>query len=139
MDYIQGTFFGKTFPEPSQAMTGKTLALSSANSPDLLNQNLPMCLCLRLDGNSQAFYWSVTGRLLTELMMRNFGERPNEERESHLSSVLEGDTQRLRKYYLSPAACQGILNRAKRRGKELPELLKRALIAQSRSKSVAGK
>ena len=40
---------------------------------------------------------------------------------------------RLRKYYLSAKACQGILNRAKRRGKELPEMLRIALEQQAQS------
>lgn len=35
------------------------------------------------------------------------------------------------KYYLSPKACQGILRRAEKRGKELPESLKQALEKQS--------
>lgn len=37
----------------------------------------------------------------------------------------------LSKYYLSPKACQGILRRASERGKELPEILKKALIRQA--------
>jgi hypothetical protein len=35
------------------------------------------------------------------------------------------------RYWLSAKACQGILNRAERRGKELPPELKAALVAQS--------
>ena len=136
MEYVQGTLFGKTFPEHSQATMGATSLLCSVNSQDSSNQVLPMCLSLRWDGKKRVFYWSVTGKLLTELLTRNSGERPNAERESHLSSVLEINPQR--KYYLSAKACQGILNRAKRRGKELPELLRKALTLQSLSKSVAG-
>jgi len=46
--------------------------------------------------------------------------------ESLLSDILEtGDLPQ--KYYLSPRACQGILNRAERRGKVLPAMLKAAL------------
>lgn len=37
------------------------------------------------------------------------------------------------KYYLSSKACIGILRRASERGKELPEVLKRALERQARS------
>ena len=62
-------------------------------------------------------------------MMRNFGEYPNEERESHLSWILEENP--LPKYYLSARACQGILSRAERKGKELPQRLKNALIRQA--------
>ena len=35
------------------------------------------------------------------------------------------------KYYLSTKACQGILNRAAKRGKDLPKELKEALIQQA--------
>ena len=37
------------------------------------------------------------------------------------------------KYYLSPKACLGILRRASVRGKELPELLRKALERQAAS------
>ena len=42
-----------------------------------------------------------------------------------LSQILEANP--LTKYSLSPKACQGILRRAEKRGKELPEMLERAL------------
>lgn len=38
----------------------------------------------------------------------------------------------LRKYFLSPKACAGILRRAEKRGRELPEMLRRALTAAAR-------
>lgn len=56
----------------------------------------------------------------------NIGEFPNAERESLLSWILEDNVPK--KYYLSARACQGILVRASRRGKPLPELLKQALL-----------
>ena len=43
-----------------------------------------------------------------------------------LSEVLEADPLPA-KYWLSPMACRGILRRAERRGKQLPQLLKHAL------------
>lgn len=78
--------------------------------------------------NSGVLLVSGGGALLTELTMRNTGEYPNAVKESHLSWILEENPQR--KYYLSAKACQGILKRAERRKKTLPDLLKRALIAQ---------
>lgn len=42
-----------------------------------------------------------------------------------LSDILEETADE--KYRLSSRACAGILNRANKRGKELPEILKRAL------------
>ena len=42
-----------------------------------------------------------------------------------LSQILEANPHP--KYSLSPKACQGILRRAEKRGKELPEMLQKAL------------
>ena len=52
---------------------------------------------------------------------------------TRLSDILERDPDP--KYRLSAKACQGILNRAQRRGKALPEQLKAALEAQSHTPS----
>ena len=60
--------------------------------------------------------------------MPNTRESPKEERESTLSQILEETPHQ--KYYLSEKACLGILKRAEKRGKELPEILKTALIRQ---------
>lgn len=56
----------------------------------------------------------------------NIGESPNAERESLLSWILEDNVPQ--KYYLSARACQGILTRASRRGKALPDILRQALM-----------
>ena len=48
---------------------------------------------------------------------------------SSLSAVLEENADP--RYNLSAKACQGILNRAEKRGKELPEELKSALLRQA--------
>jgi len=45
-----------------------------------------------------------------------------------LSEILEEEADA--KYNLSSKACQGILNRANKRGKKLPEILQKALEAQ---------
>lgn len=48
-----------------------------------------------------------------------------------LSDILEtGDVPQ--RYYLTPKACQGILRRAEKRGKELPSMLKEALVKACR-------
>lgn len=73
-----------------------------------------------------------SGALLGEFTMRSFGEFPSEERESRLSQILEASAHP--KYSLSAKACRGILTRAERRGKKLPEILEEALITQSQSK-----
>lgn len=56
----------------------------------------------------------------------NFGESPNVERECILSAILEAETPD--KYFLSAKACWGILERARKRQKEVPLILKIALL-----------
>lgn len=60
-------------------------------------------------------------------LTRKTSESPNEGVASLLSDILEDHAHP--KYYLSPKACSGILRRAEKRGKELPEALHRALRA----------
>ena len=67
-------------------------------------------------------------------MELNFGEMPKVPNPTKLSDVLEETTVDPR-YYLSSRACQGILNRASKRGKELPEILKTALENQINASS----
>ena len=64
-------------------------------------------------------------------LMRSTGEFPNAENASTLSQILQAGVPE--KYYLSPKACLGILRRASARGKELPELLRKALERQAAS------
>ena len=62
----------------------------------------------------------------TGCLMLNTSESHKDADECLLSDVLEtGDLPQ--KYYLSPKACEGILRRAKARGKTLPDMLKVAL------------
>lgn len=56
----------------------------------------------------------------------NISEWPSAESVSLLSQTLEVNAPE--KYYLSERACQGILTRASRRGKKLPDLLQTALL-----------
>lgn len=66
------------------------------------------------------------GVLLGDSSTLNIGESPSVESESLLSQILEANAPL--KYYLSERTCQGILTRASRRGKVLPDLLKTALL-----------
>lgn len=75
--------------------------------------------------------WATGIQSHGECLTLNTGESPNVAVASHLSQILEA--QPLPKYYLSPKACQGVLRRAERRGKELPPILKSALERQSAS------
>ena len=47
-----------------------------------------------------------------------------------MSAILQADAPE--RYYLSKKACEGILRRAAKRGKQLPPMLKEALEAQCR-------
>jgi hypothetical protein len=61
-----------------------------------------------------------------EFLTLNTSECPRDAAESSLLDVLEtGNVPQ--KYFLSPVACQGILRRAAKRGKTLPEALQVAL------------
>nr|DAG00022.1 MAG TPA: Cytosine specific methyltransferase [Siphoviridae sp. ctBeL15] len=73
--------------------------------------------------------WEDDGAWCGELTTRNTGECPNVAVVSRLSQILEETPHP--KYNLTAKACQGILRRAERRGKDLPKLLKEVLIRQS--------
>lgn len=86
----------------------------------------PLCLRFRkLAGHMQIVSVETDGALRTEFLMLNIGESPSAAVESTLSQILEANVPE--KYYLSARACEGILRRAERRGKELPLMLKTAL------------
>ena len=70
-------------------------------------------------------YWELCSPSLGGSSMRNTGESPSAARESTMWQILQEDAPR--KYYLSARACQGILRRAARRGKEMPPMLREAL------------
>ena len=73
--------------------------------------------------------WEDDGAWCGELTTRNTGECPNAVVVSRLSQILEETPHP--KYNLTQKACQGILRRAERRGKDLPKLLKAVLIQKS--------
>lgn len=75
--------------------------------------------------------WTDDGAWLGAYSTRNTGESPNAAVESRLSQILEERPHT--KYSLTTKACMGILRRAEKRGKDLPEELKKALLAQSAS------
>ena len=64
----------------------------------------------------------------TECLTLSTSECHSEGVESLLSHILQGTQDVQQKYYLSQKACEGILRRAERRGKQLPEALRQALI-----------
>ena len=81
-----------------------------------------------LNGPAPGQFWQTTTRWRGELWMPSTGAFPNVACASRLSSILQVGVPE--KYFLSRKACEGILRRASRRGKQLPELLKMALEQQ---------
>jgi site-specific DNA-cytosine methylase len=105
MDNIQESLFGKTLSAHSTPTEVLTSGLSSTK---WLKQG-------RWQSNGQSW-------------MRNIGfPKDVNVCSPSLSSILQSPTDVQTRYYLSPKACQGILRRANRRGKVLPERLQKAL------------
>ena len=75
------------------------------------------------------FEWEMRSDLHGGAFLRNTGPSPRDATESCLSQILEDHPPK--KYYLTTAACLGILRRAKERGKPLPKALDTALRIQA--------
>ena len=131
------TWSGKTYPERSAPTAEKTSSQCSKRSAPCVKRTL-MCLDLRpgMGGNLLGAYWEMDTQLPGASMTLNTGECPNDARESTLSQIL--DLNAPEKYSLSPRACQGILNRAERRGKVLPDMLRDALMEVISSSGATG-
>lgn len=131
-----GIWSGKTCLEHSAATKGKTLRQSSKRSSASRNRKPPILKRLKkagTPGGDTTMKWEDDGAWLGECMMRNTGESPNVAVVSRLSQILEVTPPA--KYSLSAKACQGILRRAERRGKDLPLTLKAVLLMQSETAS----
>lgn len=129
-----GLWSGKMCPEHSAATKGETLRQSSKRSSASQSRKPPILKCLKKAGQlggATTMRWEDDGAWLGECMTHNTGESPNAAVVSRLSQILEATPQE--KYSLSAKACQGILRRAERRGKDLPETLKTVLLMQSES------
>lgn len=130
--FDQDTWSGKTYPEPSAVAAAKTSKPFLKKSSGSSKNTSPICLMLsKAAGQNQDAFTTnwVPGALLGAYTTHSFGESPREENVSRLSQILEDSPHP--KYSLSTKACQGILNRAERRGKKLPDELLKALTLQS--------
>lgn len=144
-----GISCGKTWSEPLAATKEKTSQPCWKKLRVSQNQDFLYLDC-RESGNGQKQEPSTVmgGLSLGELTTLRTGEKPSETavqemlsvwgphsvaEESRLSQILEVNP--LPKYNLTAKACQGILRRAERRGKDLPKLLKAVLIRQSQGAS----
>ena len=122
--------FGKMYQEHSVATKEKISELSLKSWQESKKQKYQFLCLKRESGNSQERLLVMDGQLHGEHLMLNTTEYPNEDVESFLSQILQMNVQE--KYYLSAKACQGILRRAEKRGKELPEILRKALEEQAK-------
>jgi hypothetical protein len=121
---------GKMYPEPSAQTTPGTSGSSLKKSRGSLTAEY-LCLDLRTGaGNLLGQFWEINSPSLGVFWTLNTGEKPHSGGgESSLSRILEASPPP--KYYLSRAACLGILRRARERGKQLPHQLEAALKIQS--------
>lgn len=85
------------------------------------------------NGEKESVYWltSTDSPQPNYCLTLNLSEQPRVANPTRLSEILEEDADP--KFNLSAKACQGILNRAQKRGKQLPEILQKALEAQAES------
>lgn len=128
MECIQLSLFGKTCPERSAPTEEKISEPCWKNLPTWNSQTFQF-LDLRVGGADGAKLEQspeTDGLWHGDSLTLNIGESPKEESVSLLSQILEVNVPQ--KYYLSARACQGILTRASRRGKKLPDLLQTALL-----------
>ncbi len=127
MENILNSQYGKTFQEPSLQTKEKTSDASWKNLHALSNQVFQF-LDLREkkeNGQKQEQLPETDGPWRGDYSTLVVGVFPSVENVSRLSWILQDNVPE--KYYLSKRACQGILTRASRRGKPLPDLLNNAL------------
>ena len=117
--------FGRTCPEPSQAIKAETSKQSCKPSAKSPIQTFQFLSLKKGNGARPDASWAMATALPGVSMTLNTGESPSVARESTLSQILQANVPE--KYFLSKTACEGILRRAARRGKELPRMLREAL------------
>lgn len=131
-----GLWCGKTYQELSAATKDEISKPCLQKSSKSSARIVPMFLCLTMEyGPNRDAYtmkWA-DGALRGDYTMHSFGEYPREGNVSRLSQILEECAPQ--RFCLSEMACRGILARAKKRGKELPPELRKALEAQSAFKN----
>ena len=122
---------GKTSPELSAQTKEQTSEQSCKKRSVSSAKKSPLFLCLTKAGLWQdaSTVRGGIGPSHGEYLTLSFGEYPSVGAESHLSQILEDSPHP--KYSLSAKACQGIIRRAERRGKPLPDLLRTVLEKQA--------
>jgi hypothetical protein len=127
-----------SLPSGGTPSLAATLHLLIFDSPELTEDDTP-----KLNGETQVWCLGKKGASRGAFSTLSTSPCPSDEKESsELLSVLETPTDYLERnpeqtlhdfwayleqFYLSQEACRGILRRAAKRGKKLPDLLKEAL------------
>ena len=135
MEDTRDTSCGKTCRERFQVIKGEPFKPSSKRSAPSKTAQFQF---LNLKGQAEKMEqtslfglnpepsWETVTPLRGEFSTLNIGECPSVERVSTLSQILILNAPE--KYSLSPTACEGICNRAMKRGKKLPLMLWDALM-----------
>lgn len=130
--FAPDTFAGRMF-QAASAQARRTGRISGLSWRKLLDYIAPDYQFLDLSsdaGNLLGQYeWTIRSALHGGCWLRNTGVSPRDAIESFLSQILQAHPPK--KYYLTTAACLGILRRAEERGKPLPKALDTALRAQA--------
>ena len=130
--FAPDTFAGR-MSQAASAQACRTGRISGLSWRKLLDYIAPDYQFLDLSsdaGNLLGQYeWTIRSALHGGCWLRNTGPSPRDAIESFLSQILQAHPPK--KYYLTTAACLGILRRAEERGKPLPKALDTALRIQA--------
>lgn len=130
--FAPDTFAGR-MSQAASAQARRTGRISGLSWRKLLDYIAPDYQFLDLSadaGNLLGQYeWTMRSALHGGCWLRNSGASPRDAIESFLSQILQERPPK--KYYLTTAACLGILRRAEERGKPLPKALDTALRIQA--------
>ena len=130
--FAPDTSAGRT-SQAASAQARRTGRISGLSWRKLLDYIAPDYQFLDLSsdaGNLLGQYeWTIRSALHGGCWLRNSGASPRDAIESFLSQILQAHPPK--KYYLTTAACLGILRRAEERGKPLPKALDTALRIQA--------
>ena len=130
--FAPDTFAGRMY-QAASAQARRTGRISGLSWRKLLDYIAPDYQFLDLSsdaGNLLGQYeWTTRSALHGGCWLRNTGPSPRDAIESFLSQILQAHPPK--KYYLTTAACLGILRRAEERGKPLPKALDTALRIQA--------
>lgn len=130
--FAPDTFAGRMY-QAASAQARRTGRISGLSWRKLLDYIAPDYQFLDLSsdaGNLLGQYeWTIRSALHGGCWLRNSGASPRDAIESFLSQILQERPPK--KYYLTTAACLGILRRAEERGKPLPKALDTALRIQA--------